>query len=315
MAQMIGADPEALDTLAQQMQSAADELDGHSSGLTALLGGIDWIGDFASRFIGSWGGTHRVNLSSTSQFIRDAARQLSEQAAEQRGASDSDGGGSGPGSGGPSGGPPSGGGSGQSPEDREFLDTLSDLLADMGIVLSAAELAELANVLDGLPTDELQAFLDAVEGSPILDFIDAAGSVLDVGGLLTDAITDFVEHPDLPLDERLIHAGVEAALKFGASEGIDKAFTALGTAIGGPAGFVLGKGAGFVADLLFSQADDAFNITENAADVLTEFIVDPVGTVEAIGEAAIDFLQDAPGEVVDFFGDLIPDDIPYVPFI
>jgi uncharacterized protein YukE len=95
MADMIGADPNELRNLAAQMRGAADELDGHSSALTSLLGSVDWVGDFASRFLSSWSGGHRVRLQSTSQFIRDAASELERNADEQVNASNSAGSGRG----------------------------------------------------------------------------------------------------------------------------------------------------------------------------------------------------------------------------
>lgn len=302
-AQMTGADAQALEQAAAELRTAADELESYSTGLTSVLGSVQWLGPIAGWFLDKWSGTHRVRLTSTAEFVRDMAVTLDANAADQRTTSDGDGGGGRPGGNDPGdGGDDSGDDNdGEAPE---ILDELSDLLESLGIVLSAAELAELAEILDGLPTEDVKDFLKAVENSPILDFIDAAGTVLDIGGFVTDAITDFVENPDLPLEERLIHAGVESALKFGASEGIDKALTALGTAIGGPAGFVLGKGAGFVADLLFSAADDAFGITDTAADVLTEFITDPVGSLEALGDYGVELISDLGGEAVELFTDL-----------
>jgi hypothetical protein len=83
----VGADVESLRSAAAQLRSVADELDGHNQALTSLLGGIDWVGDVATRFLSSWTGGHRINLSSTSQFFREAAETLERNAGEQQQAS------------------------------------------------------------------------------------------------------------------------------------------------------------------------------------------------------------------------------------
>lgn len=88
---MIGADVDALDGLVVQMRSAADELDQHESGLTSLLRGVPWVGDFASHFIDLWSSSRRVQLQSSASFIRDAADSLARNAAEQRSASETGG--------------------------------------------------------------------------------------------------------------------------------------------------------------------------------------------------------------------------------
>lgn len=305
MASMVGADAQALEEAAAQLRGAAEELELYSTGLSGLLGSVEWIGQVASDFLGTWSSVHRVRLTSTADFVRDMAVTLDANAADQRQTSDGTGGGPG---GSDDGGDGDGGDGGDDTDGQvpDELQRIKDILKGLGITLTAAQLDELMAILDDLPTDQIDDFLEAIDDSPVLDILGKAGNVLNVAGFIGDAITDFIEHPDLPMDERLIHAGVEAALKFGAAEGLDKALTAIGTAVGGPVGLILGKGAGFVAGLLFEQADNAFNITENAADVLTEFITDPVGTVEALGEAALDTLEDIGGAVDGFLDDISP---------
>lgn len=87
MAQMIGSDPDALDRAASQLRSAADELDQDTSALSAILGSVEWLGAVAGRFLGTWGSTHRLRMTSTSQFIREAADKLESNARAQREAS------------------------------------------------------------------------------------------------------------------------------------------------------------------------------------------------------------------------------------
>lgn len=83
----VGADVESLRSAAAQLRSVADELDGHNQALTSLLGGIDWAGDVATRFLSGWTGGHRIKLTLTSQFFRDAAETLERNAGEQQAAS------------------------------------------------------------------------------------------------------------------------------------------------------------------------------------------------------------------------------------
>jgi hypothetical protein len=83
----VGADVESLRSAAAQLRTVADELDGHSQALTSMLGGIDWAGDVATRFLSGWTGGHRINLTSTSQFFRAAAETLERNAGEQQQAS------------------------------------------------------------------------------------------------------------------------------------------------------------------------------------------------------------------------------------
>lgn len=83
----VGADVESLRSAAAQMRSVADELDGHSQALTSMLGGIEWVGDVATRFLSSWTGGHRINLTATSHFFREAAETLERNAGEQQRAS------------------------------------------------------------------------------------------------------------------------------------------------------------------------------------------------------------------------------------
>ncbi len=140
MADMIGADPNELRNLAAQMRGAADELDGHSSALTSLLGSVDWVGDFASRFLSSWSGGHRVRLQSTSQFIRDAASELERNADEQVNASNSAGSGRGFAGGGGGG----GGGGGWSFDDDVFddvLDLVPSILDGADVILDVFDYA------------------------------------------------------------------------------------------------------------------------------------------------------------------------------
>lgn len=94
---MVGADHERLLEAVGQMRRAADELDSSQNLLQRMLSGVAWFGQVAANFVGVWNGSHRRNLMTTAQFIRDAADELERQAIQQREASSAASAGVGPG--------------------------------------------------------------------------------------------------------------------------------------------------------------------------------------------------------------------------
>lgn len=92
MAQMTGADADALDAAAKQLQQAAQELQYSGHQLSETLGSLSWIGAVAVAFSDMWNSQHRRSMFATSDFLESAAAKLAVQANEQRQASRSDGG-------------------------------------------------------------------------------------------------------------------------------------------------------------------------------------------------------------------------------
>jgi pimeloyl-ACP methyl ester carboxylesterase len=84
---MVGADHERLLEAVGAMRRAADDLDSSQNLIQRVLSGVAWFGQLAANFVGVWDSSHRRNLMTTSQFIRDAANELERQAIQQREAS------------------------------------------------------------------------------------------------------------------------------------------------------------------------------------------------------------------------------------
>jgi uncharacterized protein YukE len=92
MSQMIGADPEQLDTLGTRLASSADRLDTIRGEIGALLSHSHWEGADADDFRGMW--HHRLSgqLQAAAHASRDCAATLRTNATQQRDASSTDGG-------------------------------------------------------------------------------------------------------------------------------------------------------------------------------------------------------------------------------
>lgn len=91
---MYGADSDALNAAAGELDRAADDLDRSARQLTSGLGAVRWLGNIAVAFSDLWNSRHQPGLATTAGYLRDAAGSLRRQADEQRRASESDGGGS-----------------------------------------------------------------------------------------------------------------------------------------------------------------------------------------------------------------------------
>ena len=330
MAQMIGADPRELRALAAQMRGAADELDGHSSGLTSLLGGIDWVGDFASRFMTDWSGGHRVRLQSTSQFIRDAAAELERNADEQTVASES-------------------GGSlafmigGELLTDRGQL---RDAMLGMGqpVTLTPGQRAILESLLglpgevgdDVLKNPQLWTWFNSGVVRP--EFLSQLGKIVGPGaaGLLGgmegvgNQISNDALRTDLTPDERIVRLGGAAvtsgAVSVATSLGTAKAMAVAGGFVGGPVGVVAGAGVGLVIGLGVEQlkgvhlgdrtisehvsevgadlAQGAYHLTREYVEFQMESARIAVDAVSDTVDAAADFATGAADVVSDTWNSL-----------
>ncbi len=87
---MYGANSDELERIAAEFRRTAENLDSEADILTRVLGGLSWIGDFASRYFERWTGVHIPRIRLSTQFLYDAAQRLDENAKEQRTTSDTD---------------------------------------------------------------------------------------------------------------------------------------------------------------------------------------------------------------------------------
>lgn len=319
---LLGADADELERIAGMLRAAADELDGHAGSVTATLRSVAWVGGVATRFGSNWHGGHRPRIASTAQYVRDAAARLDRNAAEQRQASRAAGGSA------PAGSVGSGraGGAGTSIGDvrpgSPTLDRLGDLLSTLGLGRDVLEaLSEHAHILDGAGVDTL---LDILTDDDFVALLSGLDHVLEVGDVVVNLVTDFVEHPDLPFDERVVHALADAATRFGVDQGVEyaanflaqAATTALLPGLGAALAPFAGQAAGAIADAVIGQiidaVDDATDFVDIAADAAVDayralketfgLVLDAAGAVIDVAGDAIDLAGDAAGAIADAGG-------------
>lgn len=84
---MVGADPDELDRAAARLRCAAEDIDQHARSLPLELQAVWWAGQVASRFVEALTGDYVPAMRSTTDFLRRAAQELTQQAAQQREAS------------------------------------------------------------------------------------------------------------------------------------------------------------------------------------------------------------------------------------
>ncbi|MFZ4434542.1 MAG: hypothetical protein ACOYOQ_15220, partial [Microthrixaceae bacterium] len=184
--------------------------------------------------------------------------------------------------------------------------SVTTALEDLGI--GADVILKLGEQFESMK--EVLELLNSILESPgITDFLKILGTVLDIAEVLKDFLTDLAQHKDLPFDEALLHAIVEAALKFAASQGVDKAIELLAQAIlnsvfpiaGGVAAWLITKGIGMLmapikkaimksAEGIFSgvadEVVDAYRFVKKTAETVGN-IAEKVGDVaENIGNGA-----------------------------
>lgn len=317
MPDMIGADPSELRNLAAQMRGAADELDGHSSALTSLLGSVDWVGDFASRFLSSWSGGHRVRLQSTSQFIRDAASELERNADEQVNASSS------AATSGRDGTSRAGGEDDEGELSQELLDLLEDLAEALGLgdeALDALKRA-LKDIVDRFGDETARQVLTSLQNSKAAEVLKALDRIADVSQVVVDFVQDFADprNAGLPIDQRVFHAATDALVRFGLSEGVERAVQYLTPVImsalpgvGTAAGVAVGYAAAFVIDLVMDRVVDYADGQTDFVDETADFAVDAYkfvkeGQVQEFAADAYDKVKDMAGDVVDSSAGVVRD--------
>ncbi|MDW3215453.1 MAG: hypothetical protein R8G01_15735 [Ilumatobacteraceae bacterium] len=332
-ATMIGADADELERIAGTLRSVADELDSHAGSVTTTLRSVAWVGGVAARFGSNWHGGHRPRIAATAEYVRDAARQLDRNAAEQRQASRGGGQAGGRGGPGPTIGPPvpdpaGSGGSSSSIGDapgNPTLDRIGDLLTTFGAGRDAVEaLAEHAHLLEGAGVDRL---LDILTDDDFVALLAGLDKVLEVGDVVVDLVSDFVEHPTLPFDERIVHALADAATLFGIDQGVEyaanflaqAATTALLPGLGAALAPFAGQAAGAIADAVIGEIVDAVDGATDVVDIAADgavdayrafkeafgLVLDAAGAVIDVAGDAVDLAGDVAGAVVDAGGTVI----------
>lgn len=84
MGDVLGADPDQLETLAGRFERRASELAGSRSSLTAMLSRVPWIGADADRFRTTWRREQSRHLDLVVDDLRSMAADLRREAADQR---------------------------------------------------------------------------------------------------------------------------------------------------------------------------------------------------------------------------------------
>ena len=78
-----GMDVAAVRTLAQQMNSSADEIQQIQQALTSQLQGASWVGPDREHFVSDWQSTHVQQLQQVVNALHDAATRATQNAQEQ----------------------------------------------------------------------------------------------------------------------------------------------------------------------------------------------------------------------------------------
>ena len=87
MTGFVGMDPEAVRTLARQLELKAGEIDTIATTLSTQIDGTTWLGRDADAFRGDWAGTYRTQLAAVSAALREASTRATNNAAQQEEAS------------------------------------------------------------------------------------------------------------------------------------------------------------------------------------------------------------------------------------
>ncbi|MFT4867249.1 MAG: hypothetical protein ACI8RE_003451, partial [Ilumatobacter sp.] len=266
---MYGADAEELERIATQFRRTADELDGEGSALTGILNRVAWLGDLATRYLDNWTGVQIPKIGLSTQFLREAADQMDANAREQRATSSA-----GTGALGPVAPTPTGG---DADLDGVWGD-LKDILDKLGLPKDVIKL-----ILEGLEgvigADQLRMLLDNLLTPGLMKAFEVAGHVMDVASVVIDLAKDFANHSYLPMDERIVHAIADAAIRFGLDQGVEIAaqwaMGALAGAFSGGSATLVGAAAGKIAGVVLSEViemgidalDGAVDIVDTLADL------------------------------------------------
>jgi hypothetical protein len=295
---MYGADAEELERIATQFRRTADELDGEGSALTGILNRVAWLGDLATRYLDNWTGVQIPKIGLSTQFLREAADQMDANAREQRATSSA-----GTGALGPVAPTPTGG---DADLDGVWGD-LKDILDKLGLPKDVIKL-----ILEGLEgvigADQLRMLLDNLLTPGLMKAFEVAGHVMDVASVVIDLAKDFANHSYLPMDERIVHAIADAAIRFGLDQGVEIAaqwaMGALAGAFSGGSATLVGAAAGKIAGVVLSEViemgidalDGAVDIVDTLADLGLERY--------RMGKEGVEFASRIFDEVGDIGSDL-----------
>jgi hypothetical protein len=299
-----GADAEQLDSVARQLRQAADDLDDQAAALDSTLRSVAWVGGVATRFMSNWNVASRPRLASASSFLRDAAVCLDQNGGDQRLASAVQ----------PrvdpfveTAGPvPT---ANSSPpvvtEGLDIADTVLEWLTsahDIGDLLAEGgkELAAL-----GLSDDLIQFLTDQT----FIAALETLDKGVDVASVVVDFISDFVENPAGALDDRIVHALADSAMRFAVGEGVDKGVewlvTTIGTTVlpgvGTVTGAMLGKVLGPIAQTVVGEVLDAVDGATDLIDMGADLFVDAYQGFKASVGVAVEVV----GEVIHIGGDVV----------
>ena len=78
-----GMDIQAVRTLASQLNSKAEQIEGLATALNAQLQGTQWLGADATGFRSEWDTRHRPQLTAVAGALREAATRASANALQQ----------------------------------------------------------------------------------------------------------------------------------------------------------------------------------------------------------------------------------------
>jgi uncharacterized protein YukE len=80
---MLGMDVDAVRTFANQLTSKAEEIESIVNALTSQLDSVQWLGTDANGFRNDWSSTHRPQLQTVANALRDAATVANHNATQQ----------------------------------------------------------------------------------------------------------------------------------------------------------------------------------------------------------------------------------------
>lgn len=79
----LGMNTDEVTNFANQLASKADEIEQIVNSLTGQLSGVQWHGPDASRFHGDWDGSHRPQLQSVANALREASHTAHANVSQQ----------------------------------------------------------------------------------------------------------------------------------------------------------------------------------------------------------------------------------------
>ncbi len=79
----LGMNTDEVLNFANQLSSKADEIEHIINTLTGQLSGVQWLGPDATRFHGDWDGSHRPQLQSVANALREASQIAHSNVSQQ----------------------------------------------------------------------------------------------------------------------------------------------------------------------------------------------------------------------------------------